>query len=246
MVDCICAELYYLFMDNNNPVYDDCYFSEEGGYDESLWVFVNGNNLERFSRLDDICAGETGFGTGLNFLALAGYLNSDFNNYSATLDYFSCEKYPLSPEKVSILLLPLFRNRKNCLDEYLSLYSSLYSDLKPGLNTFNIKLCNINILLSYFFGDAEDGLPLIGRERDIWFLDGHDPVKNPDMWSSRIFDLVGEKSHQGTTLSTYTAKGAVKKGLRESGFFIKRRKGYGRKRHMISGVYSGRPGQKCL
>ncbi len=57
-------------MVNNNPVYNDCYFSEEGGLEESLWVFVKGNNIERFSETNDIYAGETGFGSGLNFLRL--------------------------------------------------------------------------------------------------------------------------------------------------------------------------------
>ena len=232
-------------MENNiNPFYNDCYFSEEGGYDESLWVFVHGNNTARFSRLEDICAGETGLGTGLNFFTLADYLSREIRNYSGRLDYFSCEKHPLSPDKAGMLLHPLLRNRKSCLDEYLSFYSSIYTDLKPGLNIFDTKLFNINITLSFFSGDALEGLSLIGRERDIWFLDGHDPVKNPDMWSSGIFSLVGEKSHEGTTLATYTAKGTVKKGLREAGFFIKRRKGYGRKRHMISGVYNNRSGQR--
>ena len=54
-------------MENNNPVYNDCYFSEEGGLEESLCVFIKGNNIDRFSGNNDIYAGETGFGSGLNF-----------------------------------------------------------------------------------------------------------------------------------------------------------------------------------
>ena len=224
-------------MDNYNPVYNDCYFSEEGGFDESLWVFVNGNNIERFSMSDDICAGETGFGTGLNFFTLADYLCSKKENYTGTLDYFSCEKYPLEPEAVRRLLIPLLDRRENRADEYISFYSSFYSGLRPGLNIYSSKLFNADIVLSFFYGDASEGLQLIRKKRDIWFLDGHDPEKNPDMWSTEIFSLVAEKSHKGTTLATYTAKGSVKNGLRNAGFFIKRGKGYGRKRHMITGLF---------
>ena len=224
-------------MENFNPVYNDCYFSEEGGYEESLWVFINGNNIDRFSASDDIRAGETGFGTGLNFFTLADYISSKIKNYACTLDYFSCEKYPLPPEAVRRILYPLFAGENRLLNEYLCFYKSFYSGLKPGLNIAEIKLFNINVVLSFFYGDAAEGLSLISKKRDVWFLDGHDPEKNPDMWSSEIFTLVGGKSHNGTTLATYTSKGLVKEGLRNAGFFVKRRKGYGRKRHMITGLY---------
>ncbi len=226
-------------MDNFNPYYNDCFFSTEGGLEESLWVFVEGNRIDRFSPTDDIYAGETGFGTGLNFLALCDYIGRTIRGYSGILDYFSCEKYPLTPEQVEKLLDPLFCEKKAILSEYMDVYKDVYGSVSPGLNSFEFELFSIKIRLTYYYGDASSGLPSIREKRDVWFLDGHDPEKNPDMWSSDIFSLVGNKSHKGTTLATYTSKGDVKKGLREAGFFIKRKKGYGKKRHMIQGEYTG-------
>ena len=226
-------------MENNNPVYNDCFFSEEGGLEESLWVFVKGNNIERFSENDDIYTGETGFGSGLNFFALVNYIRTEIPQYSGKLDYFSCEKYPLHPDAVRKLHFPLFSEDNAEHSEYMDIYENIYSSLNPGLNTCDLSLFGIDIRLSYFFGDAAEGLIKIGEKRDIWFLDGHDPEKNPDMWSRSIFKLITENSHTGTSLATYTAKGLVKQGLRDAGFFIKRKKGYGKKRHMITGIYKG-------
>ncbi len=54
--------------------FDDFYFNTDGGIEESQHVFLAGNQLEqRFQALasrQTFVIGETGFGTGLNFLLL--------------------------------------------------------------------------------------------------------------------------------------------------------------------------------
>ncbi|KIQ56281.1 hypothetical protein RL74_26815, partial [Pseudomonas fluorescens] len=53
-------------------VFDDVYFSDQSGLDETRYVFLEQNQLaERFAALPEdgrLVIGETGFGTGLNFL----------------------------------------------------------------------------------------------------------------------------------------------------------------------------------
>ncbi|MFN6972716.1 MAG: tRNA 5-methylaminomethyl-2-thiouridine synthase, partial [Rheinheimera sp.] len=52
-------------------VFDDVYFSNESGLDETQFVFLHNNQLpERWQQLPKRCFHviETGFGTGLNFL----------------------------------------------------------------------------------------------------------------------------------------------------------------------------------
>jgi tRNA U34 5-methylaminomethyl-2-thiouridine-forming methyltransferase MnmC len=52
--------------------FGDVYFSNDSGLEETHHVFLQGNRLaERFAVLtpgERFCIGETGFGTGLNFL----------------------------------------------------------------------------------------------------------------------------------------------------------------------------------
>ncbi|HAW77176.1 MAG TPA: bifunctional tRNA (5-methylaminomethyl-2-thiouridine)(34)-methyltransferase MnmD/FAD-dependent 5-carboxymethylaminomethyl-2-thiouridine(34) oxidoreductase MnmC, partial [Alteromonas australica] len=93
------------FNDKGTPIashFDDVYFSNDSGVDETLHVFVAGNDLltrwENWQAPYFVIA-ETGFGTGLNFL-VAMKVFSEFrqNNPSHPLKhlyFLSTEKYPL-------------------------------------------------------------------------------------------------------------------------------------------------------
>ena len=55
----------------NNSHYNDCYFSYDDGLEEALYVFIDGNGFpKRLFETDKIAIAETGFGTGLNLIAL--------------------------------------------------------------------------------------------------------------------------------------------------------------------------------
>ena len=50
--------------------FDDLYFSADNGLEESQHVFIDGNHIaDRISNAAHFTIAETGFGTGLNFLA---------------------------------------------------------------------------------------------------------------------------------------------------------------------------------
>ena len=86
---------------NGQPVssqFDDIYFSSLDGWAETQAVFIRQNNLEnRWKDLSPGSAftiGETGFGSGLNFLcALALWLKTAPSD--CVLHYISTEKHPL-------------------------------------------------------------------------------------------------------------------------------------------------------
>src|SRR5688500_7900464 len=98
--------------------YGDIYFSREGGLAEKRHVFLHGNNLpERFTSLppkQPFSIGETGFGTGLNFLC-AWRLFEKTAPAGSSLDYFSVEKYPLDEQEMEQVLAawPEFRQYAN-------------------------------------------------------------------------------------------------------------------------------------
>ena len=92
-------------------VFDDVYFSDKSGLEETRYVFLEQNNLrERFTALPDggrLVIGETGFGTGLNFLC-AWQLFEQHAVAGARLHFVSVEKYPLSlPDLQRALALSL-------------------------------------------------------------------------------------------------------------------------------------------
>lgn len=101
------------FQQNGTPYsteFNDIYYDSESGYQQSEQVFLYGNNIsERIKQADDcFVIGETGFGTGLNFLlTLQAYhklqqeitLNKNPKQHSnqwPKLYFISVEKYPLT------------------------------------------------------------------------------------------------------------------------------------------------------
>ena len=70
---------------------------------------------------------------------------------------------------------------------------------------------------------------------DAWFLDGFAPSKNPDMWNEQLYQQIFRFTKPQGTFATFTAASAVRKGLENAGFNIKKRKGFGKKRECLSG-----------
>lgn len=212
--------------------FDDVYFSADGGPEETLHVFCDGNNLptawqgrERFT------IGETGFGTGLNFL-LAWELFERTAPKGAMLDFVSVEKFPMSAEEIRRGLEPWADRLSPYLDKMLAQYPIRV----PG---FHRMVFDSRIVLTLIFDDANDAFPEIDGQIDAWFLDGFTPSKNPDMWTDKLFGEMARLSHKDTTFATFTAAGFVKRGLRDAGFNVEKKKGFGRKRDMLAGTFSG-------
>ena len=210
-------------------MFDDVYFSRRDGAAETEHVCLNGNNLPAaWQGRDRFTIGETGFGTGLNFL-LAWELFEKTAEEGAFLDFVSVEKYPLSVEEIRKALNPWADRLAPYLDKMLAQYPLRV----PG---FHRMVFDGRVALTLIFDDANDALPEIEGSVDAWFLDGFTPKKNPDMWSDTVFHEIARLSRAGTTFATFTASGVVKRGLRTRGFKVEKRKGFGWKADMLAGV----------
>ncbi|MCL0296244.1 MnmC family methyltransferase, partial [Escherichia coli] len=75
----------------------------------------------------------------------------------------------------------------------------------------------------------------LNQQVDAWFLDGFAPAKNPDMWTQDLFSAMARLARPGGTLATFTSAGFVRRGLQEAGFTMRKSKGFGRKREMLTG-----------
>src|SRR5688572_23483491 len=86
--------------------FDDVYFSESGGLAETRHVFLDGNGLPgRWKGLPQFTIFETGFGTGLNFLAV-WKLFRETRDAGGHLDFISVEKFPLAAAQIKDYLSP--------------------------------------------------------------------------------------------------------------------------------------------
>lgn len=211
--------------------FDDVYFSAENGLAETHHVFLQGNNLPAaWQGAERYTIAETGFGTGLNFLAL-WKLFDDTAGKNAQLDFISFEKFPLTAAQIREGLEPFASELQPYLDQYLARYPILV----PGYHRLDFG----RVRLTLIFDDVNVALPLIDAAVDCWFLDGFTPSKNPEMWTDAVFQNMMRVTRSGGTFATFTAAGFVKRGLREAGFRVEKADGFGSKRDMLTGKKDG-------
>lgn len=215
--------------------YGDVYFSADSGLEETRHVFLQGNHLaRRFAALqagENFCIGETGFGTGLNFLC-AWQLFEQTAPPGSNLDFFSVEKFPVDDNELraALALWPDLRAEAEML-------LARWSRRVPGWNRWNFAAGRVRLTLA--LEDVMDALPQLPSARvDAWFLDGFSPAKNPEMWSEPVLGAIARASRADTTLATYTCAGWVRRGLQQAGFAVERVPGFGRKREMVVGQVS--------
>lgn len=205
-------------------------------------MFLEGNKLGQ--RWQNLVAGthfvivETGFGTGLNFLA-TWQLWRELAPERCHLHYISIEKHPIPADQLArgLAQWPQLRPLADALlrDYPLAL---------PGIHQIPL---GDSVTLSLGFEDIIDALGHIcdsdhplpraatSIEVDAWMLDGFAPAKNPDMWSPAVFQHIAALSKPGTSFATFTAAGSVRRGLSEVGFTVSKTPGFGRKRDMLVG-----------
>ncbi len=210
--------------------FDDVYFSAQDGLAETQHVFLNGNNLpDRFKNHQHFTICETGFGTGLNFLA-AWQLFDQTRTSDQAMEFISFEKYPLTADEIESAL-----ERWETLKHYTAKLCKIYN---TNQSVFKF---NEYTTLRIYFGDINDTLPTLNTPIDAWFLDGFKPSTNPEMWSETLFQNMARLSKPKTTFATFTSAGAVRRALQSHGYTVQKIPGYGRKREMTIGEFNPEP-----
>ncbi len=212
--------------------YQDCYFQTSAPIDEIHHVFINGNQLtqlwdECHSRGQSIVIiGETGFGTGLNFIvtwALWREWRQQNSDACLKLHFVSVEFAPLTKSDLEHVY--------TAFPQYKDLVSQLLAAWPPSWQGCHYRQLPDGVTLSLLFGDGVDMLSEHHFLADCWFLDGFAPSRNHRMWSSELYTQLALHSKPNTRLATFTAAGHVRRGLEEVGFKVERLAGFN-KRHM--------------
>jgi tRNA 5-methylaminomethyl-2-thiouridine biosynthesis bifunctional protein len=226
--------------ENGNPIsraFADVYFSNESGLAETRHVFLTQNELpERFAALPPdgrLVIGETGFGTGLNFLC-AWQLFDACATPGARLQFVSVEKFPLSRADL-VRALALWPELKAFADQLLEQYVAIHEGFQ------RLVFDSGRITLTLLIGDALEMLPQLDGEIDAWFLDGFAPSKNPEMWTPELFAELARLAAPGSTIGTFTSTGWVRRALNAAGFKMKRVPGIGHKWEVLKGRFLGWP-----
>ncbi len=232
-----------------SSVFGDVYFSKANGLEETRHVFLKHNQLpERWAALAEtshFAIAETGFGSGLNFLA-AWQLWLQTAPESAQLHFVTVEKFPLNKSDLT-RALALWPELKYLADQLIETYPVFV-----GTGFHRLNFMNGRIKLTLIIDDAAQGFskllasthPLYmrnGAKVDAWFLDGFAPSKNPQMWSDDLFSCIRNLSKPETTAATFSAAAIVKNGLKHACFAIQKVAGFGRKREMVKAQFTAEP-----
>ena len=208
--------------DGSNSLYvpeiDECYHSSHGAIQESRHVFIEAGLKQ--CRKSEINVLEVGFGTGLNaFLTMI-----EAERSGKQIQYVSLEKYPVETEKALRLNYP----------------EELSPEKRSFFELMHISAWNEKIQITPFFSlekiktDFTQYTP--EHKFDVIFFDAFSPEKQPEMWTQERFELIYKHCNHGAILTTYCAKGVVRRSMQVAGFIVERLAGPPGKREILRGV----------
>lgn len=204
------------------PSMNEHYHSVNGAKQESEHIFIK--SAFDICLKDSVHILEIGFGTGLNaYLTLQSSLFSH-----RVVNYTSLELYPL-PVSVTDKL------------NYAVNDSSEDQQFFRKIHTlpWNIK-CEVtdSFSLTKIQTDFTELNWEVDQLYDIIYFDAFAPDKQPDMWSQPIFDYLYNFTSEGGILTTYCAKGVVRRMMQQAGYTVERIPGPPGKREMLRAVKS--------
>ncbi|GHT50151.1 hypothetical protein AGMMS49982_04940 [Bacteroidia bacterium] len=193
---------------------DEHYHSINGAIQEARHVYIEAGFNQ--CKKDNIHVLELGFGTGLNALLTA--LESQKRQIQTV--YTTLEHYPLPPE---------IYNRLN--------YTEIDANLFPKIHAAAWEEC---VQLTPFFSlqkiNADFNAYPFPDNYDVVYYDAFAPDKQPEVWSPQLFEALYAQMNPNGIITTYCAKGNIRRMMQNAGFQVERIAGPVGKREMLRGV----------
>jgi tRNA U34 5-methylaminomethyl-2-thiouridine-forming methyltransferase MnmC len=197
-----------------SETFQETYHSVHGAVTESRHVFLHAGFDKVASSKKAISIFEMGFGTGLN--ALLTLLETEKRNI--TVEYHSLELYPLETSISQNLQFPEL-NSPLLLEK---LHHSVWETPTRITPQFTLQKTKAD-LLNYTFD----------RAYDLVYFDAFSPATQPHLWTQKIFDKIYRALNNEAILTTYCAKGEVRRSLQRAGFAVEQIPGPPGKREML-------------
>ena len=186
------------------PELNEHYHSIKGALTESEHIFIRMGLEHHPSPSPRVL--EIGFGTGLNAFLTLLYADKT----QRTVHYTSLERYPVSPELISRLAYPERICPERATDFY-ALHRTAWEKDVPLTPYYTLHKVQTDFT-AYDFSD----------NYDVIYFDAFAPEKQPEMWTETLFARLFECLNPGGILTTYCAKGIVRRTLQAVGFTVER------------------------
>ena len=193
------------------PEMDEHYHSVNGAIQEAKHVYIEAGLNQ--CRKDTIYVLEMGFGTGLNALLTA--LEAEKRKIKVV--YTGLEKYPLSSEIIEKLNHSVIH--PNFFHQIHSMKWGILKEITPFFTLQKIQT------------DFEDYI--YPDKQDVIYYDAFAPDKQPEVWSLELFEKLFCSMKSEGILTTYCAKGIIRRMMQQAGFSVERIPGPSGKREML-------------
>lgn len=200
------------------PFLKETYHSRYGALTESVHVYIEKALYERisFQDLKEVNVLEVGFGTGLNaLLTIIGCQKKEIK-----LNYIGIEPKPLDNQVIGSLNYTEILSHPQAKTWFDWLHESEWNEpiTKEGITIEKKKMGIESFKSEVMF--------------DVVYFDAFAPEKHPEIWTIEIYKSLFSMMNEGGILTTYCAKGKVKRELLGSGFMVENLSGPPGKREM--------------
>lgn len=201
------------------PQLDETYHSTHGSIQEANVVFIK--NAFLACKKEEVSLLEIGFGTGLNaFLTL---LELNKTDRIKQLNYTSIELYPVS------LVDALQLNYADVVEggdaaTFEALHKAAWDKTVAINNRFNLHKIASDFTTFEF-----------NQKYDAIYFDAFGPDKQAEMWEDGLFEKLFEAANENAIITTYSAKGSVRRAMQKAGFTMERLPGPIGKREVLRG-----------
>ncbi|MBE6311981.1 MAG: SAM-dependent methyltransferase [Bacteroidales bacterium] len=197
------------------PEIDECYHSTNGAIQESEYIFIE--HALRYHSQTNVEVLEIGFGTGLNdFLTLLEAERTGRKVHLTTI-----ELYPIPEQTADLLNFAKIIAPKN-IDDFKKLHACAWGEEVTITPHFSLTKIQTDFTKYHF-----------GQTYDVIYFDAFSPEKQPEMWSEEIFEKLYLATSPEGVLTTYCAKGAVRRAMQKAGYTVERLPGPIGKREIL-------------
>ena len=204
------------------------YHSSHGAVQESRHIFIDAALAKAQNDMGNarLSVLEIGFGTGLNALLTAQWARDN----GVKIEYTTIELYPLAEEVYREL------NYGRLLGDeelFLRLHEAKWDAgfVQVGEN-FAIRKCKSDIVEWLNSQQSTVDGQRMGVY-DVVYFDAFSPDAQSELWSEEVFRNVYALMREGGVMTTYCAKGDVRRAMLAAGFRVEKLQGPPGKRHIL-------------
>ena len=208
------------------PELNEHYHSTKGARTESQHIFIEMGLKASHAAAPRVL--EIGFGTGLN----AWLTLEEAERSQRHVHYTGLELYPLEWETVNQLgyilddeLLTVNGEQRPAINLFNQIHTSSWEQdtlLTPHFTLLKVETDVNEWTNTVATIQPSPSIPDLVPSPDVIYFDAFAPEKQPEMWSQELFNRLYVLLNEDGILTTYCAKGIVRRMLQAAGFLIER------------------------